>query len=136
MNVARTIVAFLIAPLMTPLVLLGAAQLRGAPFNLSEQLGLFVFVGGFAYAATVLFGVPAFFLFRFKRWTNVILYGLGGGLIGFLVSVILGYPISFDMSLKYRGLWALAGALSASVFRMLSGVKFDHVSSAPTHRET
>jgi hypothetical protein len=59
MGAARTIVAFLIAPLMTPLVLLGAEQLRGAAFNLSEQLGAFVFLSGFAYVATVVFGVSA-----------------------------------------------------------------------------
>ena len=137
MSVARTIVAFLIAPLMTPLVLLGADQLRGGPFNLSEQLGGFVIVSGFAYAATGVFGVPAFFLLRAKRWTNVFLYVIVGGLLGFLVSVILNYPISVEMlGLKYRGLWALAGALSALVFRVLSGVKSDHVSSAPVHGET
>ena len=138
MSVARTIVAFLIAPLMTPLVLLGTDQSRGGvPFNLWEQLGFFVFVSGFAYAATVLFGVPAFFLFRAKGWTNVFLYVLVGGLIGLLVSVILNYPIFFDtQSLKYRACWALAGTLSALVFRVLSGVKVDRVSNAPAHGET
>ena len=137
MNRARIIAAFLVAPLMTPLVLLGADQLHGAPFNLAEQLGAFVFVSGFAYGATVLFGIPAFFLFRAKRWTNFFLYVLVGGLIGLLVSLILNYPISFDvLGLEYRGWWALAGALSALVFRMLSGVNFDHVSRAPGHGET
>jgi hypothetical protein len=122
---------------MTPLVLLGADLLHGAPFNLAEQLGAFVFVGGFAYAATVLFGIPAFFLFRANRWTNIFLYVLAGGLIGLLVSVILNYRISFDVfALEYRGWWAIAGASSALVFRMLSGGKFDHVSRAPAHGET
>jgi hypothetical protein len=52
----------------------------------AEQLGAFFFVGGFAYVATVLFGIPAFFLFRAKRWPNVVLYLLVGDLIGTDVS--------------------------------------------------
>ena len=137
MSTARIIIAFLVAPLMTPVVLLGADHLHGAPFNLSRDFGLFVVVAGFAYAATALFGVPAFFIFRANRWTNVLLYVLVGGLIGLLVSVILNYPVSFDgLSLEYRGWHAAAGALSALVFRVLSAVTFDHVSRAPAHGET
>jgi len=122
---------------MTPVVLLGADQVHGAPFNLAEQLGAFLFVAGFAYAATVFFGIPAFLLFRAKYWTNVFLYVFVGGLIGLLVSVILNYQVSFDvLSLEQRAWHAVAGALSALVFRMLSGVKFDHVSRALAHGET
>jgi hypothetical protein len=137
MSTARTITAFLVAPLMTPIVLLGADQLHGAPFNLSEQVGAFVFVSGFAYAATALFGIPSFLLFRANRWNNVLLYILFGGIIGLLVSIILNYPVFFDgLSLEYPGLHAGAGALSALVFRVLSGANFDHVSRAPAHGET
>ena len=137
MSSARIAGAFLVAPLMTPIVLLGADQLHGAPFNLTEQAGAFVFVSGFAYAATLLFGIPAFFLFRAKRWGSILLYVLVGGLIGLLVSVILNYRISVDaLALEYRGWWAMAGALSALVFRILSGAKFAHVSPAPAHGET
>jgi hypothetical protein len=122
---------------MTPLVLLVADQLHGAQFNLAEQLSAFIFIGGFAYGATLLFGVPAFFLFRARCWSNVFLYVFVGGLIGLLVSVILNYPISSaELGLEYRGWCAAGGALSALVFRMLSGTMFGHVSRAPAHGET
>ena len=137
MNTARIIIAFLVAPLITPVVLLGAEHLHGTPFNLSGDFGLFVVVAGFAYAATALFGIPAFLLFRAYRWSSVFLYVLVGALIGLLVSIILNHPLSFDVrSLEYRGWHAAAGALSALVFRVLSAVKFDHVSRAPAHGET
>jgi hypothetical protein len=137
MSRVRIILAFLVAPLMTPLVLLGADQLHGAQFNLPEQFGAFIFVGGFAYAATLLFGLPVFFLFRTKSWTNVFLYVLVAGLIGLLVSLILNYPISSDVvNWEYRGWHATAGGLSGLVFRMFSKAKFDHLSRARAHGET
>ena len=137
MSHARIITAFLVAPLMTPVVLLGADHLHGAPFNPAEEFGLFLFVAGFAYAATALFGVPAFFLFRAKGWTNVFAYMLVGSLIGLTVSFILSYRLSlYVQSLEYRGWHAMAGGLSALVFRILSGVKFNNVSPAAAHGET
>ena len=135
MSTARIIIAFMVAPVMTPVVLLGADHLHGAPFNLSEDFGLFVAVAGFAYAAAALFGIPAFFLFRAYRWTGVFLYVLVGALIGLLVSIILNHPVSFDIpSLEYRGWYAAAGALSALVFRVLSGVRFDPVQRSSPRR--
>jgi tetrahydromethanopterin S-methyltransferase subunit C len=122
---------------MTPVVLIGADHLHGTPFSLSGDFGLFVVVAGFAYAARALFGIPAFFLFRAYRWTSVFVYVLVGALIGLLVSIIINHPVSFDVpSLEYRGWCAAAGALSALQFRVLSAVKFDHVSRAPAHGET
>ena len=134
MSRARIITAFLVAPLTTPVVLLGADHLKGTPFNLETDLGLFVFVAGFAYMATALFGIPAFFIFRIKHWTNILLYVLVGGLVGLIVSVIL--DASFDVvNVRFRLLYVVAGGSSALVFRMLSG-EFDPVVSAPSHSET
>lgn len=78
MNPSRVIVAFLIAPHMTPLVLLWADRLGGERFSLGA-FSIFAFVAGFAYAATAIFGVLAFFLFRAKRWSNIFLYVAAGG---------------------------------------------------------
>ena len=137
MRIARIIAAFLIAPLMTPLVFLGVDHLQGQPFNLAELMGIFVIIGGFSYAATVTFGVPAFFLFHAKRWNNIFLYMLAGCLIGTLVSVILSHEVSLDLQeMKFRGWCALSGALSAVVFRVLSGLKFDYVSRVAASGET
>jgi hypothetical protein len=133
MNPARVIIAFGVAPLMTPIVLLGVARGDGPPFSLKRDLALFVFVAGFAYVATALFGVPAFFLFRTKRWTNVFLYVFVGGLIGLAVSVVINQRVSFSFwDQEFRLRCMLAAALSALVFRMLSGVNFNQKSSTPT----
>jgi hypothetical protein len=137
MSHARVIAAFLIAPLMTPLVFLAADLSHGMLLNLAELPAYFFVVGGFAYGATALFGIPAFLLFRAKRWNNVLLYGLVGSLIGLLVSVIMNYPVYFSgLSFEYRGWHGVAGALSALMFRMLSGLRFDRASRVPVHGET
>ena len=137
MSPARIIAAFLVAPLMTPLVLLGADQLQGAPFNLREQLSAFVFVAGFAYAATIVFGIPVFFLFRVTHWTSVLLYVLVGGLVGLLVSVILNERPSLDvLDLGFRGRCVLAGALSSLVFRMISGARVNQETRSLVQGET
>src|SRR4029079_15532755 len=103
------------------LVLLGADGLHGMPF---WDLGAFVFVAAFAYSATILFGVPSFFLFRAKHWNDVFLYALFGGLFGLLVSVILDHRVPFSvMNLEYRGWHALAGVFSGACSRMVCGVR-------------
>jgi hypothetical protein len=137
MRVARIIAAFLIAPLITPLVLLGVAQLKTQEFDLVGLQGIFMFFAMFAYAATILFGIPAFFLFRAQRWNNMLLYVLAGGLIGLLVSLILNPRLSVDVPvLESRGLCVLGGASSALGFRLLSGVKFNHRSRNRPNDET
>src|SRR5688500_18632998 len=105
MRTARIIAAFLIAPLITPLLLLGLAQLKTEEFDLVELQGIFIFFAMFAYAATILFGLPTFFLFRAQRWNNMLLYVLAGGLIGLIVSLILNPRLSVDvLALESRGL--------------------------------
>jgi hypothetical protein len=122
---------------MTPVVLLGAEHLKGKPFNLETDLGLFVFLAIFAYMATALFGVPAFYLFRIRRWTNILVYVLAGLLVGLIVSVMLNaWLSSFDsLDLGLHLSRMVAGGSSALMFRMVSGGKFE-VSSAPSHGET
>jgi hypothetical protein len=137
MRTARIIAGFLIAPLITPLVLLGVAQLKTEELDLVGLQGIFIFVAMFAYAATILFGLPVFFLFRAQRWNNMLLYILAGGLIGLLVSIILNPRLSIDVAvLESRGLCALGGASSALGFRLLSGVKFNHRSGDSPNGET
>jgi hypothetical protein len=137
MRAGRIIAGFLIAPLITPLVLLGVAQLKTEELDLVGLQGIFIFVAMFAYAATILFGLPAFFLFRARRWNNMILYVLAGGLIGLLVSLILNPQLSVDVAvLESRGLCVLGGASSALGFRLLSGVRFNHRSRNRPNDET
>jgi hypothetical protein len=107
MILRRVIVAFLVAPLMTPLVLTVSNYVRGYGT-------LFLGYGIFAYFAATIFGVPAFLIYRALKWTNIFLFALGGALIGIIVSL----PIYWEERGEY--VWcALAGAVSALVFRII-----------------
>lgn len=82
----------------------------------------FLTYGLFAYLATLLFGVPALFIYRFFRVSNVILFVIGGAVIGFIVSLFVmeSYPYSYFINrMPERLMCAAAGALSALAFRLL-----------------
>jgi hypothetical protein len=76
MTRARTIAAFLFAPLMTPVVIMIYDLFRHVLLDLRQVPFYFVTYGAFAYLATILFGIPALLLFRWLRWTNIILSSL------------------------------------------------------------
>ena len=117
----RTILAFLIAPLMTPLFF-GAYHLLYALFGPEYPIGfgfhpwIYAFIGVYAYLVTVVFGVPAFFIFRASGWTNVFSFVGVGAFIGFVVSLMTVYN---GASLMESVFFTLAGALSAFVFRVI-----------------
>lgn len=110
MNRGRIILAFLIAPLTTPLVFMLATLLDGT-FNYS----VFLPVGLFAYLATAIFGIPAYLLFRVLQWTNIFLFVLGGAVIGFIFSHFIFESYRF----YERFLCVLAAGFSALVFRLI-----------------
>jgi hypothetical protein len=140
MRVGRIILAFLVAPLVTPVVFIVEASLsRGLP--LSEQIpGYFLLYGLFAYIATAALGIPAYFLFRALRWSSVILFVLGGGAIAFIFSFFIfeGYPANIFWIRLGDRLWCvLAGGLSALVFRMiLLNLEFNGRKRLPIESET
>ena len=116
MRLERIILAFLVAPLGAPVVILLGASVATI-ILLQNVPGLFVVIGGFAYLAAFIFGLPAFFVYRTLGWTNPLLYLLGGGLIGFVFSITLDWAFSATaVGLKYR---VMAGAVSALVFRLI-----------------
>ncbi|MBA2706095.1 MAG: hypothetical protein H0U60_19855 [Blastocatellia bacterium] len=132
--------AFLVSPLVTPVVFIAEAALaRGVP--LSEQVpGYFLLYGSFAYLATAALGIPAYFLFRALKWSNILLFVLGGAAIGFIFSFFIfeGYPANIFWIRLGDRLWCvLAGALSALAFRMfLFGLNFNHEQRVPMENET
>jgi hypothetical protein len=133
MSRGRIIIAFLIAPLMTPLV-----------FTIFEYLNenspLFLAYGIVAYLAVIILGIPAFFFYRELKWTNVFLFILGGAVIGFIVSLFLfeSYPLEYFLQFLEERIWCVvAGALSALVFRLiLFGLKFDETKRGSIEGET
>jgi hypothetical protein len=122
----RTITAFLVAPLITPLVL--------TVFDYTEGYApSFVAYALFAYLAVIILGLPAFLVYRALRWTNPFLFVFGGALIGYVVSLFIfeGYRVK-------EHLWcALAAALSALVFRIIVyGISFKGTKTVSMESET
>src|SRR5437588_4991997 len=120
MTRARTIAAFLFAPLMTPIVIMAYDLFRHVLLDFRQVPFYFMAYGAFAYVATLLFGIPALLLFRWLRWTNILLFIMGGAVIGLIVSMFVmeGYTLEYFMQrIGERMLCAAAGALSALTFR-------------------
>ena len=115
MNPRRIFIAFLIAPLVTPVVLETFARLEGSPtFPFATWV--------VAYLAAIVFGVPAFFIYRALKWTNVFLFVLGGAIIGFVVTLFVfeSYTVEYFLQFLQVRVWCVvAGALSALVFRLI-----------------
>ena len=118
----RVVLAFLVAPLMTPVVFMAFDLFEGRLVLLNQVPFYFMTYGVFAYLATAVFGTGAFFLFRLFKWNNVILFVAGGAMIGLVVSLFImegGSMSSFARRIEERLVCALAGGLSALVFRMV-----------------
>ena len=122
----RQIIAFIVSPLMTPLVLSVLDYTEG-------YVSSFAVYALFAYLAVLLFEFPAFLIYRALRWTNPLLFILGGGLIGYFVSMFIfeGYRVK-------EHLWcAVAGSLSALVFRVIVyGMPFKRTKTLSVEGET
>ena len=115
MSRSRVVLAFLVAPLMTPLFFAVYSYAQGT-------VQLFTLWGLFAYGATALFGIPAYFIYRALGWSHVALFILGGAVIGFVVSLFImeSIPLAYFIQRLGERFWfAFAGALSALVFRMI-----------------
>ena len=106
------LLAFLISPLVTPLTFIASATLDGS-FRGDRFLFFFCFVALYAYAATLVFGLPVFLLYRAAGWQGVGAFALGGGSIGFFVGMLLRTTPAGASECT------LAGGLSALTFRLL-----------------
>jgi len=122
MTRARTIAAFLVAPLVTPLVFMAYDLSRHVLLDAQQVPFYFLTYGAFAYLATIVFGIPALLMFRWLRLTNVGLFVLGGAVIGLVVSMFVmeGHTFEYFMHrISERMVCATAGGLSALTFRLI-----------------
>lgn len=108
----RVVLGFLLAPLVTPLTFL-EARWGTVPAP------LLIWVGYFAYGAAVIFGGPAFLLCRMLRLKNPLWFLTGGGLIGWIVFLLLGAVLPGLM--RYPVGFVIAASLSALTFRLIAG---------------
>jgi hypothetical protein len=103
---------------MTPLTfVVTVVSRRSVPSSSSIIPVVFALYTPFAYAATLIFGIPMLFLFRSLHWKNPFLFIGAGVLIGFVTALlVLGLLTSWTV-LKGDYAWsAIAGAFSALVF--------------------
>jgi hypothetical protein len=119
----RLILAFLIAPLMTPLVFIVTVFSRNAPAaSLKGICLIFLLYTPFAYLAEGLIGIPAFLLFRFFNWNGFVVYCCGGALIALLAMFLISKLfITWSVPGGDFAWCMVAGAISALAFRLIVG---------------
>lgn len=127
MMTRRLLLAFLVAPLLTPLVFIVTVFSRNGPAtSLKEIAVIFLLYAPFAYLAETLFGVPVFLLYRFLNWKSFVAYGMAGAMIGLIAMLVVSrrfvvWRASGDF------VWCVvAGVVSALAFRLISGDQSDY----------
>src|SRR5690349_19726975 len=115
MNRWRTLLAFLIAPVMTPLVF-GVREVSSGT-TIMRELPYFVILLPYSYSAEILFGIPAFIVFRRWRIRSYLAYGLTGALIGevvYVLSLINGVE-AYRLLTPFSRDWWLSGGWNCVV---------------------
>ncbi len=92
----RSILAFVLAPLVTPLIFTALLAFDGSLLSFRGTFGMledaltgFLMIATFAYTATILLGVPAFFMYKRFQLHSVISYALGGVVIAVIAMVLI-----------------------------------------------
>ena len=107
----RVILGFVLAPVIPCVVIipLGLASFGYGPslidfvLHIAAWTSLAVII---ALPASLLVGVPLFFVFRWRRWTSLKSYALGGALVGSLV-------VAFLPALFFLTYGVISGAVAA-----------------------
>lgn len=131
----RTILAFLIAPLVPalPFFLFGLIVLASdlSLKSLGTFFGMFLFIGLIAYPPMMLMGIPAYFFLRFYMKTaSMHVYALSGSIMGALYMFFIkmsnqGMISTFHELAETQAMFgvfvfASFGMLSALVFRAIA----------------
>ncbi len=122
MNRWRIVLAFIVAPIIVPIVFSAPALIH---FHVLDFLaGIFmlsIYALPVAYIFELLIGVPAWILFRIFRLKSLLAFALGGAVIGLLVDVIMKIASKslFDWE-SGDALYVLAALGSALLFRVIA----------------
>ena len=103
---SRPIAAFFLAPLL-PALIFGV---------LSGNVAMVLYATAFSYPATMIFGLPAYFLFRRLNWFRFWQVVLGGACLGLLASLL------FSFLLEPGRIPPLSGILFISGFFVVGAV--------------
>jgi hypothetical protein len=125
MGLLRTVLAYLLVPLICPLaqVLVTAFHRGGLPPSFAVR-NAFRYLGVIAYVMTAVFGVPAFLLLRHSRLGGKLAAAVCGGLIALAAAVTLFELVPFFFTVNnVEGYitWALTGAVSGLAFWLIAG---------------
>jgi hypothetical protein len=110
----RTQIAFLVAPLWVPLVMLLLAKFDLFPY---DHQGVWIAItivlaAFFGYAGTFIFGVPAFMFFRSRGFTSCWL----AGILGFCIGAIVMSAFVFFFALALQSSVEEAANTALSIF--------------------
>jgi hypothetical protein len=127
-NVKRLVIAFALAPAAVPLLIVLVFVL-GGDFGVS-----YVFAGPiaiFAYAVTLLLGLPTFLWFRRRRWLSFWHFAIGGAVLG-LAPLAFFAVIAAPLALSFLAVQPLGYAaidlVSACVFWAIGNWRNSQVS--------
>jgi hypothetical protein len=118
----RTVLAFIVAPLVVPPVFAVPALV---PFHGRDYLTILIVMSIYglpvAYLFEILLGIPAWLLFRACRFESLLAFALGGAVIGLVVDGIMktASKTLHEWSLADT-LYVLAALGSALLFRVIA----------------
>jgi hypothetical protein len=128
MRAERPVLAFITAPIVTPLFFTIPELFKGT-IAVWDVPTLIVAILIYSYAFTIVFAVPSFFLFRRYNIKSHWAFAAMGAMIGQLVFIVLGLDTqrAFDLIPTSQEWWreggwscVAAASLSAVVFRAIS----------------
>src|ERR1700738_4606914 len=111
MRLKRTFLAFVLAPLATPLVFISVWLVTGT-IQFNDISDFFLLISFFAYSAAIIFGIPLVLITRGKRSTRVV-FGATGAVAGLLMATAFSWSI-FDP--RFYLLCVVASSLSGLAF--------------------
>jgi len=121
-NKRRVIAAFLVAPIVVPLVFSapGLVPFHWRDFLTTLLVGA-IFVLPVSYVFEILLGLPAWIIFRVYRLQSFLAFAVGGAVIGLLVDVIMKIPSKSVRDWNAGDILYVCAALcSALLFRVIA----------------
>lgn len=111
--------ALFIAPLVIPLFVSGLALMFGDRFD-DFAFMIILVITSVGYLATLLIGLPSFYLLRHFGCLNLVTLSVSGFFLGSIIALVLGLngKASFDFLLG-----SVLGFLTALFFGLMAGVK-------------
>jgi hypothetical protein len=118
MSIKRILLAFVLAPLATPLVFVVAWIVFGTlPFD--ELQPLIILISMFAYPAALLFGVPVVLVTRRLRYSSKVVFIATGAAVGLLLAAITDLGFRWFEGFPFYLLCFIAGSLSGLAFAII-----------------